>query len=210
MWHVTHDTWHVTRDTWHVTHDRWEEVKLLSTFQLANSYGLGVRGEMWHLTCDTWHLTPDMCHNHMTHRGWWTLCQNSSSIALTVWVWRCFEDSELRDDRISQLINNEDVCRTAPATPGLLKIQTPALTTKKKDDKTFVPEKTFMGETKLFLLWDFHQCLFMQRFACAQVFLCFLIASLFRANCSTLRKASLIALAGKKWSCMTRGRRRIV
>ena len=110
-----------------MTGDKWEEVNLLWKFQLPSSYGLGVRGDMWHLKCDTWHLTceiwhvtNDMCH--VTHRGWWTLCKNSRSPSLMVWVWRCLEDSELKDDRLNQWMNNKGVCRTAPATPGLLKI----------------------------------------------------------------------------------------
>ena len=52
-----HNVSHVTRDMWQVTFDMREEVKLLSKFQLASSYGLVVRGDTWHLTPDTWHLT---------------------------------------------------------------------------------------------------------------------------------------------------------
>ena len=74
-------------------------VNLLSKALLPSSYGLGVRGDMWHMTCATWHLTPDMWHLthdmfHLTHRGWWTLCKNFKFLALTVWVWRCCEDSK--------------------------------------------------------------------------------------------------------------------
>ena len=43
---MTCDTWHMTRDTWHVTPDTWPVtlgggVKILSTFQLHSSFGLG-------------------------------------------------------------------------------------------------------------------------------------------------------------------------
>ena len=46
--------------------------------------------DMWHLTLDTWNLTHGMLH--MTGRGRWTFSQNFSSLASTVWEWRCFED----------------------------------------------------------------------------------------------------------------------
>ena len=98
MWHLTCDTWHLTCDTWHLT------------------------PEIWHLTPDMWHMTYDMCH--VTHRGWWTLCQNFRSLALMVWVWRCLQYSEQKDDQLNQLmqwISDKGVCRTAPAKPGLLK-----------------------------------------------------------------------------------------
>ena len=73
---VTFDRWGEKLDIWYVTVDRCEEVNLLSKFQLSSSYGFGVRGDTWHrhLTPEMWHITYDMCH--MTHRGWWTLCQN--------------------------------------------------------------------------------------------------------------------------------------
>ena len=45
----------------------------------------------------------DMCH--VTHRGWWTLYQNSRSPALTVWVWRCFEDLEEKDMWLNREVN---------------------------------------------------------------------------------------------------------
>ena len=39
-----------------------------------------------------------------------------------VWDLCCFEDLEEKDRSLDQLINDGGVCRTAPATPGLLKI----------------------------------------------------------------------------------------
>ena len=63
--------------------------------------------------CDMW---------HMTGGGRWTFSQNFSSLALTVWEWRCSEDISTKDDWLSYLMNDEGVCRTAPATPGLLNI----------------------------------------------------------------------------------------
>ena len=39
--------------------------------------------DMWHVTHDTW---------HMTGGERWTFPQSFSSLALTVWEWRCFKD----------------------------------------------------------------------------------------------------------------------
>ena len=76
---------------------------------------------MWHLTGDTWHVTPDMWHVtrgmwHLTHGGGLTFSPNFISLALTVWDFWYLEDLEEKD----WLLNYEAVCRTAPATPGLL------------------------------------------------------------------------------------------
>ena len=48
------------------------------------------------LTCDMW---------YMTHRGWWTLCKNFRSQALTVWKLWWFEDISTKDELINQLID---------------------------------------------------------------------------------------------------------
>jgi hypothetical protein len=37
-----------------------------------------------------------------------------------VWQQQCFEDWEEKDDGLTRWINDEGVCRIAPATPGLL------------------------------------------------------------------------------------------
>ena len=85
--------------------------------------------DMWHVTLDTWHVTCDMWH--MTCDTWQVgggepFSPNFSSLAHVVWEWRCFEDiftkDELPNEWINELINYKGVCRTAPATPGLLKI----------------------------------------------------------------------------------------
>ena len=72
---------------------------------------------MWHKTHDMWHVICDM---------WQTLCQNFRSLALRVWELWCFEDWEEKGHWLSNLINEwinyVAVCRTALATPGLLKI----------------------------------------------------------------------------------------
>ena len=38
-----------------------------------------------------------------------------------VWDRQCLEDSERKDQRINESMNDKGVYRTAPATPGLLK-----------------------------------------------------------------------------------------
>ena len=52
------------------------------------------------------------------------MSQNVRSLAFTVWKLVCFEDLEEKSDIVSllnnQLISEGGVCRTAPATPGLL------------------------------------------------------------------------------------------
>ena len=40
-----------------------------------------------------------------------------------IWDRQCLIDSERKDDSMNQLISDKGVCRTAPATPGLLKIE---------------------------------------------------------------------------------------
>ena len=84
------------------------------------------------MTCDTWHLTPDSLHVtpdtwHMSFTMWWELNILSkfklpSSFDLGVMMfWRLGGKGWLTD-WLSQLMSNGGVCRTAPATPGLLKI----------------------------------------------------------------------------------------
>ena len=76
--------------------------------------------DMWHVTRDTWHVTCDKWHVW----GGWTFSQNFSSLALTVCDLWYYEDLEEKDHWLTQwineLMNDEAVYRTAPATPGLL------------------------------------------------------------------------------------------
>ena len=85
---------------WHVTHD------------------------MWHATCDAWNVTCDTLHVTCGRR--WTFSHNFRSLALMVWVYWCLEDWEAMDlslnELINELISDEGIYRTAPATPGLLNI----------------------------------------------------------------------------------------
>ena len=69
------------------------------------------RKKMWHVRHDMW---------HMTHSVGWTFSQNFSSLPLSVWDWQCFEYISTNPD-LPYLLSNKAVCRTAPATPGLLK-----------------------------------------------------------------------------------------
>ena len=57
--------------------------------------------------------------------GWGlTFYQNVSSLSLTVWERECFKDIFTKDDLFNKLLNDEVVCRTAQASPGLLGIFT--------------------------------------------------------------------------------------
>ena len=51
------------------------------------------------------------------------MCKLFRILALIVWNLWLFEDLEEKDESISELINDGGVCRTAPATPGLLTIE---------------------------------------------------------------------------------------
>ena len=57
---------------------------------------------------------------HVTYFGGWTFSQNFSSLALMVCELWYLEDWEEKADGLTEWINNEGVCRTAPATPDLL------------------------------------------------------------------------------------------
>ena len=46
-------------------------------------------------------------------------------VALMVWDLWCFEDLEEKDRLLNQSVNDGGVCRTAPATPGLLNTDRP-------------------------------------------------------------------------------------
>ena len=64
---------------------------------------------------------------HMTHGVRWTFSQKLSSLALKVCHIWYFEDLEENDDLFTLLtkwINDKAVCRTDPATLGLLLTQT--------------------------------------------------------------------------------------
>ena len=87
---MTCDVWHVT--LWHVTCD------------------------MWHVTCDTWHMTCEM------FGGVNILSKFQLPSSYCFWfmiLWRSERKGSL-NEWMNELIIDEAVYRTAPATPGLL------------------------------------------------------------------------------------------
>ena len=82
------------------------------------SVAVAVFGDRWHMTHDRWQVTLETWH--MTRDWWWTLCKNVMSLALMFWDLWWFEDLEEKDRWLSRSISDGGVCRTAPATPGLL------------------------------------------------------------------------------------------
>ena len=79
--------------------------------------------DTWHLTPDTWHLTPDMWHlvgdEHPLKISRLLLSLFGRDCALKIFFHKP-SLSELMNEWMNELINYEAVCRTAPATPGLL------------------------------------------------------------------------------------------
>ena len=65
------------------------------------------------MTHDRWHVT----HSRLCRVNILSKLQLSSFNGLGIW---CFEDLEEKDHWINQLMNDKAVCRTAPATLGLL------------------------------------------------------------------------------------------
>ena len=77
------------------------------------------------MTCDMWHVTRDVWH--MIHDRWGevNLLSKFQLPSCSLWeyvkvFWRYFHKGSLTD-LINFSINYNDVCRTAPATPGLFK-----------------------------------------------------------------------------------------
>ena len=60
---------------------------------------------------------------HMTCGGKWTFSENFSFPALTVWEWMYFKDLE-ETKSVSESMNDNGVCWTAPAILGLLNVNT--------------------------------------------------------------------------------------
>ena len=92
---------------------------------------------IWHVTCDMWHMTGDIWHVicdkpcdmwHVTHDRLGKVnlllkVQLPSSYSLRVKVyWRYFHRPSLNPS--NQSISDKGICRTSPATPGLLIIFT--------------------------------------------------------------------------------------
>ena len=66
------------------------------------------KGHTKHMTHDMWHVIRDIWHVAGGRR--WTFSENISSLALTVWEWRCSEDNSIKDDWLTQLINEWQRC----------------------------------------------------------------------------------------------------
>ena len=136
IWQVTYDNWHLTSnillltsDIWHLASDIWHLSSHISYLTFDMWY---MTYNMWNMICDMWHVNFDMWHVtrytwHMTSDMWHMTCdtcwgvnilskfQLSSSNGLGVMLlWIYFNKPSLT------LMNHEAVCRTAPATLGLL------------------------------------------------------------------------------------------
>ena len=79
---------------------------------------------MWQVTCDRWRVTRDTWHVtrdtwHMTQGVGWTFSQNFSFLALNGLGFMMLWISGGKGSAI-HWINKEALCKTAPATPGLL------------------------------------------------------------------------------------------
>ena len=115
---MTRDTWHITCDMCWVGSEHWTFSQNVSSLALP-VLELEVTCDPWHLTPDTWHVTQEIWR--VSHRGWGTSCQSLRSLAQTVWKsFKKKKDWEKKDLLLTQLLNYKGVCRTAPATPGLL------------------------------------------------------------------------------------------
>ena len=62
----------------------------------------------------------------ITHRGWWTLCKNFRSLALTVWKLWWFEDISTNDRSLTHMVHvysiqNKQVCLYSRQPDGGLK-----------------------------------------------------------------------------------------
>ena len=73
--------------------------------------------DTWHVKYDTWHVTYDTWH--MKHRGRWPFSQKISYNfgGKVFWI---FGGKGWLADWTNEWMNNKGVCRTAPATRGLL------------------------------------------------------------------------------------------
>ena len=81
----------MTRDTWHMTHDT------------------------WHMTHNTWHMTHDIWHmvGGVNILSKFQLSSSNGLGFMMLWI-------SWGKGLINQSISHGGVCRTAPATPGLL------------------------------------------------------------------------------------------
>ena len=118
MWHVTCDTKQVVRGEHSLTcGGRWTFFEYVSFLALA--CGFGTDSDKWYVTGDTWNITCDTWR--MTHGEGWIFSKNVPSLALMASVRQCFGDIFTKGHWLTYIIPKKGVCRTAPATPGMLK-----------------------------------------------------------------------------------------
>ena len=113
------DTRHLIHETWQVTGGRrWTFSQNFSTLALM-VWELQVTCDTWHMTPDTWHVTHDKQHVSYDTQGVVAIVSKfevpSSNDFGFIMFWR-FGTKGL----LIYSISNWGVCRTAPATPGLL------------------------------------------------------------------------------------------
>ena len=87
------DIWHVTPDSWHLTRDTWH-----------------VTPDTWHVTCDTWWGVNILSKFQLP---------SSNGLGFMI-SWRLGGKGSWLNEWINELIKDEAVCRTVPATPGVL------------------------------------------------------------------------------------------
>ena len=90
----------MTCNTWDVTCDIWH-----------------VTGDSWHMTYDTWHMTHGVSRTFPQNFSYLYFTGLGVMMYLKIW-WKKM------NHWMNQLMKHEDVCRTAPATLGLLNCQT--------------------------------------------------------------------------------------
>ena len=115
-WHVTRDKWHVTCYMWHVTCDRWQ---VKHDMWHATCDMRQVIHDMLHVTCDTWNMTCDML--------WGVNILSKFHLPSSYFLWFTILWTSRGKGSLTDWMNDEAVCRTAPATPGLLIILTKIL-----------------------------------------------------------------------------------
>ena len=84
------------------------------------------RKKMWHVTCDAWHVTRDMWH--VTRDMWHVTCDTFGGVNIlskfqlpsSYCLWFMMLWRSGGKGWVTELMNDEAVYRTAPATPGLL------------------------------------------------------------------------------------------
>ena len=77
-----------------------KNIILIHLLMLEMDFSNTVTLDIWHVILATWHVSHDMWH--MTHGVGWTFTQNFSSLALTVWEWRGFQDFDEKGHSVNE------------------------------------------------------------------------------------------------------------